>query len=232
MGAHDKHKVEWQAEKDEYTKMGQILISLAEKAGEKFQHARLTRPYPEEIREQLSHLRDWVSGLCVVCVCVCVSVLSRAVCMCVDFLGVCFQVPYPKTAGFNPKAVKGVCATFKGLLLPEEDGVTSAPPIVEAMERVASGMEDATLFARHLDAGLPKLRGTGEDSSTDLPLNLQTKLQSVTNTITGGIQELTRHEVGVHLAVLVCVRSARILFGLLCSLCRGGASKSLVAYVS
>ena len=224
MGAHDKHKAEWQAEKDDYTKMGRILTALAEKAGEKFQHVRLTRPYPEEIREQLSHLRDWVSGLCVVCVCVCVSVLSRAVCMCVDFLGVCFQVPYPKMAGFNPNAVKGVCATFKGLLLPEEDGVTSAPPIVEAMERVASGMEDATLFARHLDAGLPKLRGTGEDSSTDLPLDLQNKLQSVTNTITGGIQDLAKHEVGVHLAVLVCVRSARILFGLL--LCVGEVQAS------
>ena len=81
MGAHDKHKVEWQAEKDEYTKMGQILISLAEKAGEKFQHVRLTRAYPEEIREQLSHLRDWVSGLCVVCVCMCVCFSIESCCV-------------------------------------------------------------------------------------------------------------------------------------------------------
>jgi hypothetical protein len=107
--------------------------------------------------------------------------------------------------------------------MPEEDGVTIAPPIVAAMEKVASGMGDAILFARHLDAGLPKITGTGKDSSTDLPLDLQNKLQSVTNTITAGIEELAKHEVGVHLADLVCVRSARILFGLLCSLCRGGA---------
>jgi hypothetical protein len=84
----------------------------------------------------------------------------------------------PKSKPHNPTAIDGVCEEF--LALEEEDAI-GPDSIVSAMVNVWAGAQDHLIYARYYPNGgrLPKLKGNQDDSATDLPLCLQTQLQTL-----------------------------------------------------
>jgi hypothetical protein len=129
------------------------------------------------------------------------------------------QVPYPVVENFDP-TTPGVCAEFEALVVPdtdadvdfttgEEEGeATMTPPIVSVMLATDLGDEDASIYERRFgNGGLPKLKGTHNDTVTDLPLRLQRELTIVSDGMTAAGKGVKTYKVRVQRVVLVCVRS-------------------------